>query len=433
MARAWVQPDRPRLNRSGLFLIAAVLLFPVVAAFVAIAAPKLAALQHRSLPVLTANHLVTLGWGTMVALGALHQLLPAAAGVRHEPSRLVAWQFVIHVGGVISLAAGFWSRQTGALIAGGTAVVSSILISAGTAWWVLARRTRWHWPLTYITIAVVGLVAATAWGLLLSLNWRFGFWKALLLPVGLEVHLTLGLIVWFAFLITGVSYYLLVRFTAHRTLDDTRVRPVFVLLLAGSAAVLSGAGVHPLLLRAGPCILGGAGVLYFDDLRRFIRAWGRALDVTRAHWQLIALETLVLSAGLIAYGHTALADTTRWIVAGVSLFLTGWVTLAITGQAYKVTPFLMWYYRFALGMAAYDVPRLDAPYWPGTALPPLILLGAAGPLISLGVLLGAVWVSAAGGAAYFLGACLFSWLLGYSWLPILWKVRAGPAPPPPRE
>jgi hypothetical protein len=109
------------------------------------------------------------------------------------------------------------------------------------------------------------------------------------------------------------------------------------------------------------------------------------------------------------------------------------VTLAITGQAYKVTPFLMWYYRFALGMAAYDVPRLDAPYWPGTALPPLILLGAAGPLISLGVLLGAVWVSAAGGAAYFLGACLFSWLLGYSWLPILWKVRAGPAPPPPRE
>ena len=431
MARAWVQPDRPHLTRSGLFLAGAVLLFPVVAAFVAVAASKLATLQHRSLPVLTANHLVTLGWGTMVALGALHQLLPAAAGVRHDPSRLAGWQFGIHLWGVIILGAGFWSRHTGALIVGGSAVVCSVLISAGTAWWVLARRTRWSWPLSYVTIAVAGLVAATAWGTTLALNWRFGFWKALLLPMGLTVHLTLGLVLWFALLITGISYYLLVRFTTHRTLDDMLVGTVFVLLLAGAAAVLTGAFIHPLLVRAGLLALGAAGLIYVGDLRRFIRAWGRALDVTRVHWQLIAVETTLLSVGLIAYGVNVLPDPTRWIVAGISLFLTGWVTLAITGQAYKVTPFLMWYYRFALGMAAYDVPRMEAPYWPRTALPPLLLLGGAGPLISLGVLLGTPWISAAGGVVYFLGACVFSWLLGYSWLPRLWKVRAGPAIPPP--
>ena len=431
MVEVWVQPDRPHLTRSGLFLAGAVLLFPVVAAFVALAAPKLAALQHRSLSVLTANHLVTLGWSTMVALGALHQLLPAAAGVRHDASRLAVWQFVIHLWGVIILAASFWSRHTGGLIVGGMAIVCSVLISAGTAWWVLARRTRWSWPLTYITVAIVGLVAATSWGVVLALNWRFGFWKALLLPMGLTIHLALGLVLWFAFLITGVSYYLLVRFTTHRTVEDTRIRPIFALLLAGSVAVLTGAFVSPLLLRVGLLALGAAGIVYVGDLRRFIRAWGRALDVTRVHWQLIAGETSLLSVGLIAYGLRLLPDPTRWIVAGVSLFLTGWVTLAITGQAYKVTPFLMWYYRFALGMAAYDVPRMEAPYWPRTALPPLLLLGAAGPLISLGVLLGTPWVSAGGGAAYFLGACVFSWLLGYSWLPRLWHVRAGPTIPTP--
>lgn len=431
MARAWVQPDRPHLTRSGLFLAGAVLLFPVVAAFVAVAASKLATLQHRSLPVLTANHLVTLGWGTMVALGALHQLLPAAAGVRHDPSRLIAWQFVLHLAGVILLAAGFWSRHTGGLIAGGTAVLTSILISAGTAGWVLARRTRWSWPLSYVTVALAGLVAAAAWGTTLALNWRLSFWTALLLPAGLTVHLTLGLLLWFALLITGISYYLLARFTTRRTLEGTRVATVFVLLLAGSLAVLSGAFVSPLLVRGGTLALGAAGLIYAGDLRRFIGAWGRVLDVTRVHWQLIAAQTVVLSAGLIGYGSGLLPNTTRWIVAGVTLFLTGWVTLAITGQAYKVTPFLMWYYRFALGMPAYDVPRIEAPYWPRAALPPLVLLGAAGPLISLGVLLGTSWVSAAGGAAYFLGASVFSWLLGYSWLPRLWKVRSGPAIPAP--
>jgi hypothetical protein len=425
MAQAWVQPDRPRLNRSGLFLITAILLFPVVAAFVAAAAPKLALQQHRSLPVLTANHLVTLGWGTMVAIGALHVLLPAAGGVRQDVPRIVRWQFGIHLWGVVLLGASFWSRHTGGLIAGGGAIVTSVLISAGTAWWILGRRTRWSWPLTYISVALAGLVAATAWGTVLAVNWRFAFWKTLLLPPGLTVHFILGLVLWFALLIMGVSYYLLIRFTTQRTLEGTRVGPVFVLVLAGSAAVVAGAFIHALVLRTGLVLLGGGGLLYAADLRRFIRAWGRSLDVTRVHWQLVAADTALLSLGLIAYAAGILPDPVRWIVAGVSLFLTGWVTLAIAGQAYKITPFLMWYYRFALGMPAYDVPRLEAPYWPRTAVPPLVLLGTAGPLISLGVILGLSWISAAGGAAYFLGACLFSWLLGYSWLPRLWKVRGG--------
>jgi hypothetical protein len=433
MAQAWVQPDRPRLTRSGLFLVAAILLFPAVAAFVAVAAPKLALLQHRSLPVLAANHLVTLGWGTMVAIGGLHALLPAAAGVRQDVPRVVPWQFGVHLWGVLILGASFWTRSTGGLIAGGGAIVASVLISAGAAWWTLARRTRWSWPLTYITVALGGLVAATTWGGVLAVNWRAPFWRTLLLPPGLTVHLTLGLVLWFVVLITGVSYYLLVRFTTLRTLDATHVRPVFVLLVAASAAILTGAFTFRPVLRGGLLLLGAAGILYAADLRRFVRAWGRALDVTRVHWQLIAVDTVLLSVGLIAYAAGVLPDPIRWIVAGVSLFLTGWVTLAITGQAYKITPFLMWYYRFALGMPAYDVPRLEAPYWPRSAVAPLSLLAAAGPLISLGVLVGLPWMSGAGGAAYFLGACLFSWLLGYSWLPRLWTIRSGAARPlPPR-
>lgn len=285
--------------------------------------------------------------------------------------------------------------------------------------------------MTYVTVALAGLVAATGWGTVLAVNWRFAYWKTLLLPPGLTVHFTLGLVLWFAVLIIGISYYLLVRFTTQRTLETTRVRPVFVLLLAGSAAVLTGTFTDRLVLRFGLLLLGAAGFLYMADLRRFLGAWGRTLDVTRVHWQIIAAETGLLSLGLIAYAAGILRDPVRWIAAGVALFLTGWVTLAITGQAYKITPFLMWYYRFARGLPAYEVPRLEAPYWPRTAVPPLLLLGTAGPLISVGVLLGRPWISAAGGVAYFLGACLFSWLLGYSWLPRLWSVRGGPRLPSP--
>lgn len=422
MAQAWIQPDRPRLTYSGVFLAGAVLAFPIVAAFVAVASPRLGALQHRTAAVLAANHLVTLGWGTMIALGALHQLLPAAAGVRHEPGRPVAVQFAVHLAGVILLAAGFW-RQTAAIyIPGGTAVVLSVLASAATAGWVLRRRRRWDEPLLFVTAALVCLVLVVLWGLTLALNLRYTFWPALLRPVGLTVHLTLGLVGWFGFLIIGVSYYLLQRFTTRRTLAGARPKVVFGLLAAAVAALLTGAFTAPLLVRAGLAAAGAAGLVYIQDVRRFVGAWSRARDITRLHWRLLIAETGVLSVGLIAYAAGVLPGPAgRWAVAGVTLFLTGWVTLAITGQAYKVTPFLMWYYRFALGMPAYDVPRLEAPYWPRGALPAVALIALAGPLMSAGVLAGAPAVSAAGGTALFLGSCVFSYVLGYSWLSRLWK------------
>lgn len=145
------------------------------------------------------------------------------------------------------------------------------------------------------------------------------------------------------------------------------------------------------------------------------------------------METSLLSLGLAAWALGLLpGQPIRWGVAGVALFLLGWVTLAITGQAYKVTPFLMWYYRFRLGMSALEIPRLEAPYWPRAAVAPFVLLTAGGGLVALGALLSSPEAGLAGGAAFFAGACLFAYLLGYSWLPVLWAGRKHPAPAEPR-
>jgi hypothetical protein len=184
------------------------------------------------------------------------------------------------------------------------------------------------------------------------------------------------------------------------------------------------------LVRAGLLLLGMGGLAYAVDLLRFTRAWTkRGRDLTRAHWQVIAAETGLMSAGLAAWAVGLLpGEGLRWGVACVTLFLLGWVTLAIAGQAYKVTPFLMWYYRFHLGLSALEVPRLDAPYWPASGVPPFVLLTTGGLLVPLGVVLANPDVSLAGGIAFFLGALLFSFILGYSWLSTLWTGRR-PAPP----
>jgi hypothetical protein len=76
----------------------------------------------------------------------------------------------------------------------------------------------------------------------------------------------------------------------------------------------------------------------------------------------------------------------------------------------------MWHYRFGKGMAALDVPRLEAPYWPREAVPAVVLLASAGPLIAAGIITGAPKVASVGAAAFFAGASLFAYLMGYSWL-----------------
>lgn len=405
-----------------MFIACAILTFPLVAAFVGAASPKLTLLQYRSMPVLAANHLVTLEWGTMVAIGSLHQMLPAAAGVRRDGGVLSSFQFGLYLLGVAALAAGFLWRASPFLIGGGSAIVVSILITLSFAASILRRRTRWLISLGYVAFALACLGGVTLWGLVLVLNWRFMFWRDLIGPLGLAVHLPLGLVGWLATLVAGVSYYLLPRFTGVR--DFSRMHPRVVLggLIGGVVLAIVGAFVPPPGMRIGLLLIALAGFLYTTDLVRFIQGWPRrARDITRTHWKVIAVETGLLSAGLLGWALGLLpGDPTRWAVAGVTLFLLGWVTLAITGQAYKVTPFLIWYYRYRLGMTPLEVPRLEEPYWPPRGGASLLLLVSGGFLITLGILLASPAVGVLGALAFFLGALMFSYLLGYSWLPKVW-------------
>ena len=148
------EPDRPRITPAAWFLAAAVLGLPVVAAAVAFAAPRLASMQYRSMPVLAVTHLVTLGWGTMVAMGSLNQLLPAAAGVRWLPGRSVRAQFLLYSFGVAVLVAGFLADVNALMVAGSGAVVASVAVFLASASGVLRRRTRWLSALDFVVAAL---------------------------------------------------------------------------------------------------------------------------------------------------------------------------------------------------------------------------------------------------------------------------------------
>jgi hypothetical protein len=86
------------------------------------------------------------------------------------------------------------------------------------------------------------------------------------------------------------------------------------------------------------------------------------------------------------------------------------------GQLYKVTPFLMWHYRFAKGMTPLEVPRLPAPYYPREGIAPFYLTATGGVLLSAAVAAGQPALGVLGGALLLIGGVGFWYLMAVSWI-----------------
>ncbi len=245
------------------------------------------------------------------------------------------------------------------------------------------------------------------------------FWPQLLTYAGLGTHVVLGVGGWFVQLVVSTSYYLLPRFAGVRHFGTGWLGTILVLLNAGFLVVIAATLVgSELLVRIGVALLALAGVLYAWDLERVLRRRQRTKpDLTILHWWAMLGQTVTLSVLAGAWSVGALTvEGARLAAAATVLVLVGWVTLAIMGQLYKVTPFLMWYYRYARGIPAIDVPRLSAPYYPTAGVVSFHLTWSGSTLLAGAVL---IQLPAIGMAASLLaggGAFVFCYILVLSWI-----------------
>jgi hypothetical protein len=411
----------PGMTAALAFPVAACLLFPAAGLAVASVAGSLAAGDWRTYRVLAANHLLTLGWGTLVAMGALHQMFPAMVGVSSKPGAAAALHFGLSGVGVAAVLWGFLTEEPAWVAVGGAAVVVSVAVLAGLLAQLVARRRRWSPAVTGVCLSLLHLALAVAWGFSVALNWNLKLWPALYTYAGIGLHAAFGLVGWFGQLVVSVSYYLLPRFTGVRTVPEGRLVPILVLLNTAVALFALGAAwQRSEAARLAALLLSLAAGFYVRDLSCFLRgARQRSPDLTNWHWWAIAGQTVLAAALGGGWAAGLLPAEGRRVAASVGvLLLCGWVTLAIMGQLYKVTPFLMWYYRYARGLSAYEVPRLPAPYFPRWGAVAFALTAAGSALLALAVALTQPSLARVAGGLFAVGSAVYaggivvSWLLG---------------------
>jgi hypothetical protein len=319
------------------FLIAPV--FGVLAGILLIGFPEL--LTNRWLPATLAfTHLLTLGVGAMVMLGALFQVLPVVSNRSIPGDQVIApWVHQGMVWGTLTLTAGFLTSW-GWLIG-----LAAFLLASGFGLFVSAFgtglvRARPAGDTTVaLRLAALSLVATLVLGgMQLSLHlWpEAGLYR----PHQTQLHAFVGGFGWVLLLVMGVSFQVIPMFHVAPAFPRWVCRRLTLVIFTANAVVLL-AG-HPVAAYALPLTM-VATILYATEALKVLMARKRKLvDYTVRFWQLGLAQ--LIAAALLALGLT-FTEGGAWrapveLALGL-VFALGFVLSVMLGMLQKIVPFLI--------------------------------------------------------------------------------------------
>jgi hypothetical protein len=321
---------------------------------------------------LVAVHLVTIGWLSLLMLGALHQFLPVVAARPLASDRLAPVSLGLIAAGLAAMIAGFLALDgiglpLSLLPLGGSVVLAGFLCAIANLGWTLRGTSPVPLPARFV-LAAFGFLALTA---LLGIGFGFAFvlsspprWLGALLAQGLKLHLLAGIGGWFALTAVGVSYKLLPMFMLAEE-DRGRLGAGILWLMVGGLVLAWSAGLIAALVderfgaiaKVGETGFAAGLALYLWDVRLLYRSrMRRSLELN----SITAAASLALLALALAWGIAArVAGGDDWAAPFLLLTLVGWLSLLGLGQLYKIVPFLTWLERYATRLGRGPVPRVQ--------------------------------------------------------------------------
>lgn len=321
--------------------------------------PKLAAGEYQSPMLLAIVHLLILGWATMLAQGAIYQLIPVAfqVGIRHK--RIATYNYGLYTIGVAGMVASFVGSWTAELQWFGSVAGLAVLLFAFNVLHSLTAVQDRGPMFGFVFSSVLYLSSAVLFGIGLAIMLQTGV-LIQLLPSLLVIHVWMGLIGWFTMLIIGFTYKLFPMFTLSHGFREKRQK--WILLLLHMSIVLAAAGtltsLKPIQIFAPILLL--SGILLFGlDVRDIYRHRMRG---TLEHPMVMAVSAIgwlgIIVLAALAVQLTEESLDGRWITMLGSMFFLGWLSQTIIGYAYKIVPFLVWNERYSDKVGREPVPLL---------------------------------------------------------------------------
>ncbi len=291
-------------------------------------------------------HLFVLGWATMLAMGAVYQLIHVILQTPIYSERLGYVHYSVFTVGLTGLLYGFISSEILVIAVFATLAFLGILLFAWNMAVTLMKASRWNAITVSAACSVLYLVLTGVSGMAMGINFATG-WFADYHENLFGAHIWMGTVGWFGLLITGFSYKMLPMFyLAH----DYPTKPQSIVLIVWNASVVVGAVSF---LKGGDgwftwfalSLLAAAVVVYNVHLLQVKKARHKRTPGSGIQWSLYCSQAFAcaLIGALIYTGvfPDRLLNAESVLVAGW-LYLGGWVSFTILSYASKIVPFLWW-------------------------------------------------------------------------------------------
>jgi hypothetical protein len=298
--------------------------------------------------ILAITHTMALGWGTMIILGASHQLVPVLIESKLYSNILAYISFILAAIGIPLLVYGFyvfdmrWPAQWG-----GWLVVMAILAYMINIAVSMVKSKHESVHAVFVFTATTWLCFTTILGLAQVYNFT-----SILLPESslhyLALHAHAGIIGWFLLLIIGVASRLIPMFLISKYSN--------VRLLWWIYALINGALLIFVILFLYP---GSEALLFIPVMTVFLAIglfmyycyWAYKKRIRRQVDEQVKLSLLSVVMLLLPVLFLIIVILTLILTNGEQLNLIisygfiiffGWITAIIMGMTFKTLPFIVW-------------------------------------------------------------------------------------------
>lgn len=361
---------------------------------------------------------MALGWGTMMILGASHQLLPVLLGKALYSNKLAMSSFVLAAIGIPMLVMRFLQFQFDSWALTG----AGFIILAIVAFFINVIKSMQQQPRR--DVHVWFMLAATIWLLLtMLLGWLLLYnFSYPILPNSslhyLSLHAHLGLAGWFLLLVMGVGSRLIPMFLISQINNNKTLWRIFMLMNASllAFACIFICGVSGIFLA-----IPFAGILtsmilfaryvrhaYQQRVRNSIDA---PMKLSLVSVLLMLLPSLLLAAMLILQSTaSANALTTLVKLYGFLLFF-GWLSTLIIGMTFKTLPFIVWSQHYSKAATTHQQIN-PADLVQHRTVKNMMLLYATGlVLFAVSLASQTVWLLHIAAAILLLAGVVYTWLV----------------------
>lgn len=296
--------------------------------------------------VIAITHTMSLGWGTMIILGASHQLLPALIEAKLF-SKALAWlSFILAATGIPLLVFAFYFFDMGWMATrGGELVIAAVVVYLINMGISMAKAQSESVHAVFVFSAGLWLLITAIVGLLLVYNFSMPLFADDSLHY-LSLHAHIGIVGWFLLLVIGVSSRLIPMFLVSRYSNTRLLWQVYILVNAGLIAFiflfLYALPVYYYLL---PVAIVAAALLLFGYYcraayrQRLRKQVDRQLKIAMLSVMMMALPVVVMIIMII--GLWLAGEHPRLVLAyGFTIFF-GWITVIILGATFKTLPLVM--------------------------------------------------------------------------------------------